>query len=201
MRADAELRTTDGWLWCRIEGWTTRRFTTDDRIWQVKLRPDRNTLGEPHPDGWVVVTEKWADSATRELMMRRYLTASERDSYSELDLRTQRQWLVGRVAVKDAVRRWLWNRGAGPIFPAELTVTDDGGGVRVRGAFATPAVSLAHCADPDKPSAGGCAVAIASDTKVAISIRPGSLGGTVVTDGTASYVVDFTPAGGQNGRH
>jgi hypothetical protein len=75
MRADAELRLPDGTLWCRIDGWTTRRFTTDDRIWQVKLRPERNTLGEPQPGGWVLVTEKWADSATRELMMRRYLTA------------------------------------------------------------------------------------------------------------------------------
>jgi acyl transferase domain-containing protein len=208
MRADAELRTTDGRLWCRIEGWTTRRFTTDDRIWQVKLRPDRHTLAEPHPGGWVLVTEKWADSATRELMMRRYLTASERDCYLGLDLRTQRQWLVGRVAVKDAVRRWLWNRGAGPIFPAELTVTDDGAGVRVRGAFVTPAVSVAHCVDPAKPSAGGCAVAIASDSKVPIGIRPGppgGTGGTVVTDGGTSYVVDFgpvdlNPAGGDHVR-
>ena len=31
-------------------------------------------------------------------------------------------------AVKDAVRRWLWDRGAGPLFPAEITVAnhDDG---------------------------------------------------------------------------
>ncbi|MEV4320049.1 beta-ketoacyl synthase N-terminal-like domain-containing protein [Actinocrispum sp. NPDC049592] len=189
MRADAELRTADGRVWCRIEGWTTRRFTTDDRIWQVKLRPDRNTLGEPHPDGWVLVTEKWADSATRELMMRRYLTASERDSYSKLDLRAQRQWLVGRVAVKDAVRRWLWSRGAGPIFPAELTVVDDRDGVRVRGAFATPAVSLAHCVDPARPSAGGCAVAIAGEDTVAINVTG------VRTEQGTSYVVDF---GGQS---
>jgi hypothetical protein len=190
MRADAELRTADGRLWCRIDGWTTRRFTTDDRIWQVKLRPERNTLAEPHPDGWVLVTEKWADSATRELMMRRYLTATERDSYSKLDLRAQRQWLVGRVAVKDAVRRWLWSRGAGPIFPAELTVVGDGESVRVRGAFATPAVSFAHCVDPGKPSAGGCAVAIAGENKVAISVK------SVRSEQGTSYVVDF---GGQRG--
>ena len=37
MIADAEL-TVNGALWCRITGWTTRRFTTDDRIWQVKLQ-------------------------------------------------------------------------------------------------------------------------------------------------------------------
>ncbi|GAB3885491.1 hypothetical protein GCM10029964_048240 [Kibdelosporangium lantanae] len=181
MRADAELRLPDGTLWCRIDGWTTRRFTTDDRIWQVKLKPERNTLAEPQPGGWVLVTEKWADSATRELMMRRYLTASERAEYRDLDLRAQRQWLVKRVAVKDAVRRWLWNRGAGPIFPAELTVTDSGNGVRVRGAFAAPEVSVAHCVDPERPSGGGCAVAIAGESGVDIRVRP---------VGT-SYVVDL----------
>ncbi|TCO53689.1 type I polyketide synthase [Actinocrispum wychmicini] len=188
MRADAELRTSDGTLWCRIEGWTTRRFTTDDRIWQVKLRAERNTLAEPQPGGWVMVTEKWADSATRELMMRRYLTAAERDQYRRLDLRTQRQWLVGRVAVKDAVRTWLWDRGAGPIFPAELTVIDEGDGVRVTGAFTTPTVSVAHCVDPTKPSGGGCAVAIAGDDPVGISVQP------TVADGETSYVVDLTGA-------
>lgn len=203
MRGDLELRTTDGELWCRITGWATRRFTTDDRIWQVKLRAEHNTLAEPQPGGWVLVTEKWVDSATRELMMRRYLTAAERADYNRLDLRTQRPWLLHRVAVKDAVRQWLWNRGAGPIFPAELTVTDDGDGVRVHGAFATPAVAVAHCADPRKPSAGGCAVAIAGEPGVEINIRPGTRawpGGAVVTGPGASYVVDWKPAGGQHAR-
>ncbi|MBP2325833.1 acyl transferase domain-containing protein [Kibdelosporangium banguiense] len=198
MRADAELRTADGRLWCRIDGWTTRRFTTDDRIWQVKLRPDRNTLAEPQTGGWVLVTEKWADSATRELMARRYLTAQERVSYENLDLRTRRQWLLRNIAVKDAVRRWLWNRGAGPIFPAELTVADEGTEVRVRGAFATPKVSVAHCADPRKPSAAGCAVAIAGDTRVDISIEPGAWSppdAAVITDQGTSYVVAWKERG------
>ncbi|ALG09058.1 type I polyketide synthase [Kibdelosporangium phytohabitans] len=199
MRADARLLTDDGRLWCRIDGWTTRRFTTDDRIWQVKLRAEHNTLAEPRDGGWVLVTEKWADdSATRELMARRYLTAAERAGYATLDLRTRRQWLLRRIAAKDAVRRWLWNRGAGAIFPAELTVTDDGIEVEVRGAFATPKVSVAHCADPGKPSAAGCAVAIAGDDDVVIDIRPGAAatpGSAVVTDQGTSYVVAWRQTG------
>ncbi|MCE7003555.1 polyketide synthase dehydratase domain-containing protein [Kibdelosporangium philippinense] len=188
MRADAVLRTSDGRLWCRIEGWATRRFTTDDRIWQVKLRPELNTLAEPQDGGWVLVTEKWADdSATRELMARRYMTASERAHYSSLDLRTRRQWLLRVIAAKDAVRRWLWDRGVGAIFPVELTVTDDGSSVQVRGAFATPKVSVAQWADPTKPSAPGCAVAIAGDTVHEI----------VVTDDGTSYAVTWKQTGEQ----
>jgi acyl transferase domain-containing protein len=203
MRADAELRTADGKLWCRIDGWTTRRFTTDDRIWQVKLRPESNTLAEPQTGGWVLVTEKWSDSATRELMARRYLTAEERVSYENLDLRTRRQWLLRNIAVKDAVRRWLWNRGAGPIFPAELTVADEGTEVQVRGAFATPKVSVAHCTDPRKPSAAGCAVAIAGDTVTDISIQPGvhaAPEAAVISDQGTSYVVAWNPTGGHRDR-
>jgi len=71
MVADAEL-TVNGELWCRITGWTTRRFTTDDRIWQVKLRPGTEMLSTKDSE-WLKVQENWSDSATRDLIMRRYL--------------------------------------------------------------------------------------------------------------------------------
>jgi 3-oxoacyl-(acyl-carrier-protein) synthase len=137
MVADAEL-TVDGELWCRISGWTTRRFTTDDRIWQVKLRPGTEMLSTKDAE-WLRVTENWSDSATRDLIMRRYLNSAERLHYGGLDVPAQRAWLLRVIAVKDAVRAWLWDRGAGPIYPAELTVDADG---RVRGAFAVPQVEV-----------------------------------------------------------
>ncbi|GHH33685.1 beta-ketoacyl synthase N-terminal-like domain-containing protein [Lentzea cavernae] len=137
MIADAEL-TVDGALWCRITGWTTRRFTTDDRIWQVKLRPGTEMLSTQDGDSLTVV-ENWSDSATRDLIMRRYLNSAERRHYGGLDVPAQRDWLLRVIAVKDAVRAWLWGRGAGPVYPAELTVAADG---RVRGAFAVPRVEV-----------------------------------------------------------
>ncbi|USX55200.1 beta-ketoacyl synthase N-terminal-like domain-containing protein [Lentzea sp. HUAS12] len=133
MVADAEL-TADGALWCRITGWTTRRFTTDDRIWQVKLRPGTEMLSVVDGE-WLRVTENWSDSATRDLIMRRYLNSAERLHYGGLAVPAQRDWLLRVIATKDAVRSWLWGRGAGPVYPAELTVSADG---RVRGAFAVP---------------------------------------------------------------
>ncbi|HEX7308002.1 beta-ketoacyl synthase N-terminal-like domain-containing protein [Lentzea sp.] len=137
MVADAEL-TADGVPWCRITGWTTRRFTTDDRIWQVKLKPGTEMLSV-RDGGWLRVGENWSDSATRDLIMRRYLGSAEREHYAGLDVPSQRDWLLRVIAVKDAVRSWLWDRGAGPVYPVELTV--DAGG-RVRGAFAVPRVEV-----------------------------------------------------------
>ncbi|MGH3996405.1 MAG: 4'-phosphopantetheinyl transferase family protein, partial [Pseudonocardiaceae bacterium] len=82
----------------------------------------------------------------RELFMRRYLSAAERADYQRRTPRAARQWLLGRVAVKDAVRQWLWNAGAGPVFPVEVTVDNDASGrPRVAGPFdEPPEVSLAH---------------------------------------------------------
>jgi hypothetical protein len=137
MVADAELRVR-GELWCRITGWTTRRFTTDDRIWQVKLRPGTEILSTQDGE-WLRVAENWSDSATRDLIMRRYLNSAERRHYGGLDVPAQRDWLLRVIAVKDAVRTWLWDRGAGPVYPAELTVGANG---RVRGAFAVPGIEV-----------------------------------------------------------
>jgi acyl transferase domain-containing protein len=161
MRADAELCGPGGRVWCRIESWTTRRFATDDAIWRVKFHPERATLSQPCPGGWVVLWERWPDGASRELMMRSYLNAAERGHYERLDPRRQRQWLLRCLAVKDAVRHWLWDRGAGPIYPAEITVLDPDGEPRVRGPFRAPRVSLAYC--PPHGSVRACVVAVAAD--------------------------------------
>ncbi len=94
----------------------------------------------------MLVRERWRSSASRELIMRRYLNAAERGEYEALNPRTQRQWLLGRMAAKDAVRRWLWSHGAGPLFPAEIRVSnDERGRPTVAGPFGEDLrVSIAH---------------------------------------------------------
>jgi hypothetical protein len=90
--------------------------------------------------------------------MRLYLNAAERAEYERVPAPGQRRWLLGRIAVKDAVRRALWERGAGPVFPAELTVAESGTGVRVLGPFRAQPVSLALSPDaPGRPYAAAVA--------------------------------------------
>jgi hypothetical protein len=168
MRADAELRTGDGQVWCQIEGWTTRRFATNEAIWNVKLQPGINTLARLCPGGWNAVREAWPDMASRDLIMRRYLNASERAHYERLTPRQQREWLLRAMAAKDAVRRWLWDRGCGPVYPAEVTVQDAGAGVRVSGPFRAPQVSVASRLPPG--AAAGGAIAIVGDQPVDFSV-------------------------------
>jgi phosphopantetheinyl transferase len=144
--ADLELRRADGQLWARIDRWRDRRFDTDEVTWPVFVFPERNRIAQRQTGGWYLVQDRWPDPATRELVMRRYLSAAERADYQRRTPRAAGQWLLGRIAVKDAVRQWLWDAGAGPVFPIEITVSNDPSGRPwVAGPFTeAPEVSLAH---------------------------------------------------------
>ena len=125
VKYDVEMcRSAGGAVWGRIESWTTRRFSTDEAVWRMKFTPEVSGVGDPRPGGWCLVRRHWDGSSSRDLLMRQYLGAAEREVYHRLRPRERGRWLLGRIAVKDAVRYWLWDRGHGPLFPAELTVHD-----------------------------------------------------------------------------
>ncbi|MGK5440400.1 beta-ketoacyl synthase N-terminal-like domain-containing protein [Micromonospora sp. URMC 105] len=152
MRADLRLTDRAGRPRVTLIGWDTHRFSTDDVMWRLKQHPGTVGAAEPQSGGWCLVRERWPDTATRELVMRRYLGAAERAEYARLSPPARRQWLLGRVAVKDAVRTDLWRVGAGDLYPVQVVV--NGTGVRARGPGGESySVSLAH--------AGAVAVAIA----------------------------------------
>ncbi|MFD3936323.1 beta-ketoacyl synthase N-terminal-like domain-containing protein [Streptomyces sp. NPDC058611] len=146
VRGDLELRRADGGVWARIDGWTYRRFGADERVWPMKFTPEVCGIGEAQPAGWCLARRRWTDPASQELVMRRYLGAAERLAYERLSPRARTPWLLGRIAAKDALRGLLWERGAGPVFPAEVPVGNDpagrplAGGPLVRGFR----LSLAH---------------------------------------------------------
>jgi len=149
VRSDMEL-TVDDRVWARIDDWEDRRFESDDVVWPVLIYPETNVLSEE----WAVpgtgvrvqlVRERWTNSASRDLMMRRYLGEEEREVYDRHHPRGQRSHLLGRMAAKDAVRRWHWSRAGGPLYPVQIGVdNDEAGRPVVRGPVAGLAVSIAH---------------------------------------------------------
>lgn len=145
VRADLEL-VASGRLWARVVGWTEHRFETDEVLWDVLRFPEYHMASQTRPGGWVLTPERWRRSASRDLVMRQYLTGAERDQYHGLNPMAQRQWLLGRMAAKDAVRDWLWTQGAGPLFPAEIEISNGSRGEPlVKGPFdADLRISLAH---------------------------------------------------------
>ncbi|WP_314176657.1 polyketide synthase [Streptomyces winkii] len=157
LTADMQLL-HEGRVWAELSGWTDRRFDTDPGIRAVDRFPGSNTLSAPQPEGWSLVHERWPDLATRELVMRNMLGGAERAGYASLPPLRRRQFLLGRIAAKDAVRGLLWGEGAGEVYPAEISVhNDDEGRPFVRGVHGRTVgeltVSIAH--------RGECGVAIA----------------------------------------
>ncbi|GFH38350.1 type I polyketide synthase [Streptomyces pacificus] len=151
LEADVQL-TSGGGVWAELTGWQDRRFDNDPHTRPVERFPERHALSEARPGGWALVHERWPDLASRDLIMRNMLGSAERAAYEGQSPRGRRQWLLGRIAAKDAVRQWLWQRGEGPVFPAELRVdNDERGRPRVTGTHGRTlpplAVSLAHRAE------------------------------------------------------
>jgi len=70
----------------------------------------------------------------------------EIEHYLALTGDRQTRWLFGRMAAKDALRSWLWQRGAGPIFPIEVEIAvESSGQPRVRTQYAADLqLSIAH---------------------------------------------------------
>jgi acyl transferase domain-containing protein/phosphopantetheinyl transferase (holo-ACP synthase) len=112
--------------------------------------------------GVEVAHERWTDSASRGLMMRRYLGEDERADYERHNPRAQRTWLLGRIAAKDAVRRYLWDRGARPMHPVEVHISNDDHGRPV--ASVPPDVSAAH------PAASALAVSISHTEWIGVAV-------------------------------
>ena len=163
--ADLELADRHGRVWSRLSGFENRRFATDDVTWAVLRYPESHTISQSDAAGWTRLTERWPDAASRELIARRYLGAAERETYRAHAPRGRRHWLMGRIAAKDAVRRWLWARGAGPLFPVEVTIAADEHGrpiVSVPGPLQV-CISIAH--------SGDLAVAIAHEEAIGIDVE------------------------------
>ncbi|MEU0838909.1 beta-ketoacyl synthase N-terminal-like domain-containing protein [Streptomyces sp. NPDC005962] len=151
LEADIQLL-TGSQVWAELNGWHDRRFDNDPQTRPVERFPQRNTLSRPQPGGWSLVHERWPDLASRDLIMRNHLGGAERAEYGRRPPLGRRQWLLGRIAAKDAVRRWLWEQGEGPVFPAEIRVCDDEHGrpyaVGVHGRTLPPLdLTLAHAAE------------------------------------------------------
>ncbi|MCM3926083.1 polyketide synthase dehydratase domain-containing protein, partial [Frankia sp. AiPs1] len=136
----AHLQLVDGAeVWAEVEGWVDRRFGLDPALDEAFRHPDRHPFALAQPGGWVCVTEQWSDLATRELVLGSVTGAAERADHDATPPPARRAWLLRRIAAKDAVRIRLWAADHGPLFPAELHVTDAMPGAAKAGAAGTVA--------------------------------------------------------------
>lgn len=109
----------------------------------------RDGLAAPRPGYWLV-RGGWPGAAARERVAAAYLDPTELSALDALPAPAGDDRLRGRVAVKDAVRGWLAERGVRGIHARDVHVDNDAAGrPRVRiggphGLVGAPAVSVAH---------------------------------------------------------
>jgi hypothetical protein len=147
-----------------VSGWQDVRLDSDQPDSAVNRFPELSTLAARQRGGWWLLADRLLGLASREFYLFKYLAAEERAEYFACPPRERRRWLMRRFVVKDAVRGWLWDDGAGPLFPAEIAVReDDAGQFAVSGRYGLLlpplSVAVADCQEtavamvrPDSPS-------------------------------------------------
>jgi 3-oxoacyl-(acyl-carrier-protein) synthase/malonyl CoA-acyl carrier protein transacylase/phosphopantetheinyl transferase len=142
----------DGRLWAQIDGVVDRRFDSHPTARPAERFPSRYHMSEEQPEGWTLAYDYWTDLVTRGMAARGILGAAGALEYERKPPATRKSWLLGRIAVKDAVRFRQWAAGHRDVYPIELTVTNDPNGrprvaVRPGKGLVECDVSLAHSAD------------------------------------------------------
>ncbi|HUK55201.1 MAG TPA: beta-ketoacyl synthase N-terminal-like domain-containing protein [Nitrospiria bacterium] len=176
--SDIDLIGPDGRLYLRMSNWEDRRFELPEEFYRTRIRPqvgyltrDWSVFGPNFNNGRSVscaLREPFpADFMDAHAMIWRRVLAHlilshrEREFWHDLKGPNQRQveWLLGRCAAKDAIRRLVKTRHGLDLFPADVEIlTDAEGRPRVAGSWmdglgGVPYVSISHSA--------GCAAAAA----------------------------------------
>ncbi|MGV7210003.1 4'-phosphopantetheinyl transferase superfamily protein [Oxalobacteraceae bacterium A2-2] len=135
LSTDAEIGDGAGGLWLRIQGWRSWQFNWDARLLAFRRQPRRQLLSRPLApppglDGAPVLQRlDAADVADidRSLLARHYLRQDEMAAYQARGSHPLRQldWLLGRIAAKDAARALAAQADGLMPHPAAFAVGND----------------------------------------------------------------------------
>lgn len=160
--ANVEIENGAGAVWMRIADWGSWKFRWEQRVADFRRLPDKYLVAKPAPfsddphPGAVILQLTAGDLGNFDLgMLARYFLSMEEMPIFQNHARVperQRQWLLGRVAAKDAVRLWVAGQGRlNMLHPAAITLSNDVKGrpfvKALPGCAKAPQVSIAHCED------------------------------------------------------
>ena len=181
MRADIDIIRRDGRLWMRLEGWCDWRFYCPPEAYDffrfpgevVGSKPMPAAVARfPSPDDFACCLAEFSEMFSRDALpfwkkawARLILNQQERQAFHSLDGPEQRQveWLLGRIAAKDAIRLFLKKRHGLRVHMADIDIAQDANGrPEPRGYWVQeigdiPALSIAHSSQLAIAIAGQCA--------------------------------------------
>lgn len=122
--ADIVLK-RNGQVWATILGWQNRRLEMDERFWNVSTWPSQYILSEEVAPGVFMFHNAYQRMVTWHFIRKRYLNQTEKKYHSSLPASRQKPWLIGRIAVKDAVRTLLHRTRQETYYPVEFEIRTD----------------------------------------------------------------------------
>lgn len=125
--ADITL-TRDGKVWCAISGWQNRRLEIDEPLWNVSMSPLHNRLSEEIAPEVFFFHQAYTRVASWDFILKRYFNHSEKQYHQQLLPNKRKDWMVSRVAVKDAVRNLLREQKNHPCFPITFEIRSNEAG-------------------------------------------------------------------------
>jgi 3-oxoacyl-(acyl-carrier-protein) synthase/phosphopantetheinyl transferase/malonyl CoA-acyl carrier protein transacylase len=160
----------DGQVWGTARGWANQRLPLDPVLWNVILHPERHVMSEEIAPGVHYVVNRNPNRQALAFVFIRYLGKDERvvcDARGADDQRSA--FLLGRVALKDAVRTAL-QRGEGDfVYPVEIGTTyDEAGQVSVHPVLGEPWADDFHVSISHKPDR---AIAAVRDHPVGVDLE------------------------------
>lgn len=157
----------EGKVWCIAEKWLNHRFDMDDRLWDVMNEPTKNRLGKELEGTPVIYFDNaYPKTGSWTFIEKRYLNYLEKQHHKSLLLNKRREYLISRIAIKDAVRTYIQDKFDKRIFPIEIFIDhDDKGKPFAHGLEVLEGleISLSH--------KGNESVAIVSDKPVGVDIE------------------------------
>lgn len=181
MRSDIDILRPDGRLWLRLEGWCDWRFYCPEEAYEFFRFPGQAVVSKareaplarfPSPGEFDCRTTELNEMFSRDAVAfwlkawaRLILNRRERQEFYSLGGPEQKhiEWLLGRIAAKDAVRSFFKQRHGLSVYPADIDIVkDEHGRPEPRGYWLqdigyAPALSVSHSNQLAIAIAGRCA--------------------------------------------
>ncbi|NRF39735.1 type I polyketide synthase [Pedobacter foliorum] len=114
-----------GKIWAIITGWQNRRLEIDDALWSVSMSPLHNRLSEEIAPGVFMFHNAYSRVVSWDFILKRYFNQDEKKHHNSLLPNKRKEWMISRVAVKDAVRNLLNKTKQEAYYPIAFEIRSD----------------------------------------------------------------------------
>jgi 3-oxoacyl-(acyl-carrier-protein) synthase/phosphopantetheinyl transferase/malonyl CoA-acyl carrier protein transacylase len=115
----------DNQVWAIVTGWQNRRLEIDEALWKVSMSPLHNRLSEEVAPGVFLFHNAYTRVVSWDFILKRYFNQEEKKHHLSLLPNKRKEWIISRVAVKDAVRNLLSQQKNAACYPISFEIRSD----------------------------------------------------------------------------